>query len=109
WVGEFWGGNLLKVDIHTHKVNEYEVPTPAGHPYTAAVDKNHIVWVPLMNGDRIERFDPSTEKFTEYQMPTIGTNIRHISIDDSADPPTIWVPYTASNKIARVQLRASGR
>jgi len=38
WVGEFWGGNLLKVNIHTKKLTEYKVPTPTGHPYTAVVE-----------------------------------------------------------------------
>jgi len=58
-----------------------------------------------MNGDRIEKFNPFTEKFTEYSLPTVGTNIRHMSVDDGTAIPTVWVPYCASNKIARMEFR----
>ena len=105
WVAEYFAGNLVKVDIHTKKVTEYPVPHPASHPYAVMVDKNHMVWVPEMNGDRILKFNPFTEKFTEYPLPTLGTNSRFIDVDNSTDVPTLWVPYTGANKIARVQFR----
>ena len=69
------------------------------------VDKNHMVWVPELNGDRILKFNPFTEKFTEYPLPTLGTNVRFIDVDNSTDVPTLWVPCTGANKIARVQFR----
>ena len=34
-------------------------------PYAIAVDKNHMVWFT----DRVLRFDPKTEKFTEFVLP----------------------------------------
>ena len=69
------------------------------------VDNNHMVWVSLMNSDRILKFNPSTEQFTEYPLPTLGTEIRDIYVDDRTDPPTVWIPYDRTNKIARVQFR----
>lgn len=60
-MGEFYGGNLLKIDIHTKKVKEYRVPFPESHPYGAMVDKNHMVWVYEMNSDRVLKFNPFTE------------------------------------------------
>jgi hypothetical protein len=30
-----------------------------------------------------------------------------MAIDDSTDPPTIWLPYISAQKIARVQFRTN--
>ena len=105
WVGEYFSGRLGKINIHTKEYTGYEVPNPTSHPYDARVDKNHMVWVVLMNSDRIARFDPVTEQFTEYPLPTLGTDTRFIDIDNSTDPPTLWIPYFRPNRMARVQFR----
>ena len=105
WVGEYFAGRLGKINIHTKEYTGYEVPNPASNPYDARVDKNHMVWVALMNSDRIARFDPATEQFTEYPFPTLGTDTRFIEIDNSTDPPTIWIPYYRPNRMARIQFR----
>ena len=105
WVGEYFAGRLGKINIHTKEYTGYEVPNPGSSPYDARVDKNHMVWVALMNSDRIARFDPVTEQFTEYPFPTMGTDTRFIEIDNSTDPPTIWIPYYRPNRMARIQFR----
>lgn len=79
---------------------------PYTSPYATAVDKNHNVWIALMNADRIEKFDPSREKFTDYLLPTRGTKARWVAIDNSTDPPTVWVPYYRANKLARIQFHS---
>jgi hypothetical protein len=38
-------------------------------------------------------------------LPTRGTEIRHIQVDSSMNPPTVWLPYDRTNKIARIQFR----
>ncbi|OFW27504.1 MAG: hypothetical protein A3J28_01695 [Acidobacteria bacterium RIFCSPLOWO2_12_FULL_60_22] len=105
WIGEYYGGRLGKIDIHSKKYTAYTLPNPNSSPYDARVDKNHMVWVVLMNSDRIAKFNPVTEKFTEYPLPSLGTDTRFVYVDDSTDPPTIWLPYYRINKIARVQFR----
>ncbi len=107
WVAEFWAGQLAKIDIHTRKVTEYKVPYRYSHPYAVVIDKNHMVWVCLMNSDRIAKFNPYTEQFTEYPLPSLCTNVRRLDVDNTTDPPTLWVPYTGINKIARVQFRTN--
>jgi streptogramin lyase len=107
WVCEFFADRLAKIDARTKKVTEYPLPHRYSQPYAATVDKNHRVWITMLNSDRIARFDPATEKFTEFQLPTRGTEIRHIQVDNSTIPPTVWLPYDRTNKIARVQFRAS--
>jgi streptogramin lyase len=106
WVCEFFADRLAKIDARTKKVTEYPLPHRYSQPYSATINsKDHTVWITMLNSDRIAKFDPSTEKFTEYVLPTRGTEIRHIQVDSSTNPPTIWLPYDRTNKIARIQFR----
>ena len=106
WVCEFFADRLAKIDARTKKVTEYPLPHRFSQPYSATVNtKDHTVWITMLNSDRIAKFDPTTEKFTEYVLPTRGTEIRHIQVDSSTNPPTVWLPYDRTNKIARIQFR----
>jgi len=106
WVCEFFADRLAKIDAKTRKVTEYQLPHRFSQPYSATVNKkDHTVWITMLNSDRIAKFDPATEKFTEYTLPTRGTEIRHIQVDSSTNPPTVWLPYDRTNKIARIQFR----
>lgn len=108
WVALNKSDALAKVDIRTKQVVK-EYPLPQGSaPYFATVDKNGMVWVPPQNADWIYKFDPRTEQLTQFMLPTRGTDLRHLTVDDSTSPPTIWVTYNRSNKIARLQERPAG-
>jgi streptogramin lyase len=105
WVALNKSDELAKIDIRTkHLVQAYPMPQGSA-PYFATVDKNGNVWVPAQNADRIYKLDPRTEQMTEFQLPTRGTDLRHLTVDDSTPTPTIWVTYNRSNKIARLQER----
>ncbi len=82
------------------------MPTPYSVPYAVAVDKNHQAWINMINSDHVARFDPASQRFIEYQLPTRGTEIRHIGVDDNKATPEIWICYDRPNKIARLQLRS---
>jgi len=105
WVSEYFADRLLRIDIHTRKITEYPFPHPYVQPYAVAVDKDHMVWISLLNADRIAKFDPVKEKFTEYELPTRGTENRHIAVDNRTTPPSVWVPYGRTNKLARIEFR----
>ena len=105
WVCDYWGGNLMKYDIRTLKTTLYKYPTPESAPYDASVDKSHNVWVNLTNGDSVAKFDPKTEKWIEYPLPTRGIDLRHISLDERTGTTQIIVGYTRNSMIARMQVR----
>ena len=107
WVAEFWAGRLAKINNRTKKITEYPLPSKYSHPYDVVVDRNQMVWIDLMNGDRVVKFNPFTEKFTEYPLASLGTEARHISVDDSTNPPTIWLAYSGLARIGRVQFRSN--
>jgi streptogramin lyase len=107
WIAEYFSDQLLRIDIHTKEMKEYDLPYRFSQPYTTNVDREHNVWINMLDRDAVAKFNPSTEQFTEIQMPTRGTEIRQTAPDDSTDPVSIWVPYDRTSKIARIQIRSA--
>jgi streptogramin lyase len=107
WVANWWGENLAKIDIKTKKVvGYYKVPT-GSNPYNTVVDKNHVVWTNLTPDDAVGRFDPKTEQWTIYKLPSIGAELRHIGFDDLRGD--VWVPYREADRAARLQFRTQAQ
>ncbi|MBI4465070.1 MAG: carboxypeptidase regulatory-like domain-containing protein [Acidobacteria bacterium] len=107
WVADSWGDTLAKIDTKTHKVTTYPYPSPGyGLVYDTVIDKNGMVWINLMNADRVARFNPKTETWTEFTLPSIATENRFIAVDNSKDTVEVWVPYWRTNRLARIQFRS---
>ncbi len=105
WVCDWWGGNLAEIDIHSLKVIKL-VPLPRNmQPYEATVDKNHNVWVNLMNADEIARYNPKTSTWTEFPLPTLGTENRWVSLLERDGQLQVVVPYYRTSKVARLVFR----
>jgi streptogramin lyase len=106
WVCDWWGGNIARIDIRTQKTSFVPLPHPESQqPYQAQVDSHHNVWTNLMNADEVLRFDPSTSKWTEFQLPTLGAETRYFSILERNGSMQIIVPYSRSRKVARMTFR----
>ena len=103
WVANWWGSNLAKIDIHTRETTYHRLPIDA-HPYATVVDRNHMVWTNLGDDDSVAKFDPTTEEYTIYKLPSIGTELRHIAVDDTGGPD-VWVVYREASRAARIQFR----
>jgi streptogramin lyase len=105
WWSNWFGQSISRLNIRTHEVNYYTLPFPNVSPYDVAVDRNGIVWVALPNDDRVARFNPETEQWTVYNLPSRGTNTRFITVDNSKDPVEVWAPSFATSKVVRLQFR----
>jgi streptogramin lyase len=90
-------------DPKTEQFKEWTSPTPWVGPYPAKTDKNGEAWTAGMSTDLILRLDPKTGKFTEYMLPTVNANIRHIDVDNSSSPVAVWVAEVHQGKIAKVE------
>jgi streptogramin lyase len=111
WVANYWGNNLARIDIRTHRVTYYDYPDQKAFPgiYEVTVDKNGIVWLCMMNSDTVVKFDPKAEKWTEYRVPSLGTEARFVAVDNTKDPVEVWMPAYRLNKIMRLQFRHNPR
>ena len=106
WVCDWWGGNLAKIDTQTLKVSLVPLPSPeTQEPYQAAVDKDHNVWINLMNADEVIKFDPKTAKWTEYPFPTLGAETRYVSLLEHNGKTEVILPYSRARRVARMTLR----
>jgi streptogramin lyase len=106
-VCDWWGGSLAKIDTRTLKVTLIPLPRPdAQQPYHATVDKNHNVWMNIMNGDEVLKFDPETSKWTEYPFPTLGAETRYISLLEIDGGLQVILPYSRARKVARMTFRS---
>jgi streptogramin lyase len=107
WVCDWWGGSLAKIDTRSLEVTVIPLPRPESQePYQAAVDKDHNVWVNLMNSDEVIKFDPKTSKWTEYPFPTLGAETRYISLLEHDGKTEIILPYSRARRVARMTLRS---
>ena len=103
WFGEYYSNKLGMFDPETEKFQEWTAPTPWLGPYPAKADKHGGAWTSGMGADLVDRLDVKTGKFTEYMLPTVNANIRHIDIDDSTSPVTVWVAEVHQGKIAKIE------
>jgi len=89
------------------KVTLIPLPRPdVQEPYQAAVDKDHNVWINLMNSDEVIKFDPKTSQWTEYPFPTLGAETRYVSLLERDGKVEIILPYSRARKVARMTLRS---
>jgi streptogramin lyase len=106
WIGDSWGGNLARIDTHTHAVTF--VPLPGEQqPYHVAVDKNHDAWTNLWGADRVMRYDPNAGTWTAFDLPTRGAEPRYISLLERDGQDTkVVLPYFRARKVAVMALRS---
>ena len=57
-----------------------------------------MVWIDLIDRDAVAEFNPFTEKFTEFPLPSRGIGSRHITVDNRSDIPDVWLPENRLDK-----------
>ena len=80
WIGSSPDSSIYKLDTQTGKFTQYVIPTQRG-VYGVAVDSKDVVYFCELNGGKVGRFDPKTEKFTEWTTPTPDSGPRRLDID----------------------------
>jgi streptogramin lyase len=107
WIGNSFGGNLARVDIHTKDVKLVPLPRPdAQQPYEVAIDESHNVWTNLWSTDAIAKYDPATSRWTLFDLPTRGTETRYLSLLERDGKLQVVLPYSRARKVAVMTLRS---
>ncbi|HXV46534.1 MAG TPA: copper resistance protein CopC [Nitrososphaera sp.] len=71
----------------------------AGVPSGIAMDGNGGLWMPIVQANKVAKFDPATEEFTLYDIPTRTAQPAGIAADSSGN---IWFAEAGVGKIARI-------
>jgi streptogramin lyase len=101
WVPNNSASNIAKINIHTLETKYYPVE---GNPYFVTVDPDSNVWTNLFTDAKVGKFNPRTEQWTYYTLPS-RCESRNISFDPTrAD---VWVPCANTSRVIRLQFRTA--
>jgi virginiamycin B lyase len=106
WVGNSWGASLAKINTKTMETTIVPFPDKTMQAYHITVDQNHNVWGNLWTSDQIVRFDPATNKWTMFDLPVRGTEIRHISLMEHDGKTQVIVPIYRASEMGVMTLRS---
>ena len=104
WVGLHGVGKLMKIDYKTTKMTVYDPPTEDSGVYSVQGDpKSPLIWFSEQHVDKIARFNPKTDTFTEFPLANAESDPRRIEIDPS-NPNRIWWSGNLSGRMGYVEL-----
>ncbi|HEY7297574.1 MAG TPA: carboxypeptidase regulatory-like domain-containing protein [Xanthobacteraceae bacterium] len=104
WIGFHETGKLVKVDQKTGKMTFYSPPTANNGAYHAVADATHkVIWLTEQTADKIARFDPKTETWTEFSLPIVESDARRIELDPS-NPNRIWWSGDTSSHLGYIEV-----
>ena len=106
WVGNSWGSTLARIDTKTLETKIIPFPSTTMQPYHIAVDQNHNVWGNLWSSDEIAKYDPAANKWTMFELPVRGTEIRHVSLMERDGKTQVIVPVYRSSQMGVLTLRS---
>jgi len=106
WVGNSWGSTLARIDTKTLEAKIIPFPSTTMQPYHIAVDQNHNVWGNLWTSDHIIKYDPTANKWTTFDLPVRGTEIRHVSLMERDGKTQVVVPVYRSSQMGVMTLRS---
>ena len=101
WFAENRANQVGMFDARSHEFKEWPAP-PATYPYDAVLDKNGDIWTGGMFNDRVARINSRTGETVGYLLPR-STNIRRVDVDNSTNPPTLWIGNNHSASIVKVE------
>jgi streptogramin lyase/mono/diheme cytochrome c family protein len=107
WVNDFFGGSLFRIDTKTLQTSLVPLPNGANeYPYHATVDSHHNVWINMMNSDQVLRYDPAAKRFTYFDLPTLGTETRYVSLLEKDGKMEVVLPEFRPMKVAVMTFRS---
>lgn len=111
WVNGHFTHNpelLSRIDPVSAARRDFTVPahpsfTSTTVPYEIRVAADGVVWMSELQGNRLVRFDPKTEQFKAWSMPTAASGPRRLDVDPTG---VVWIPEYGANRLARFDPKA---
>jgi streptogramin lyase len=106
WIGTSWGASLVRINTKTMNSSVVPLPYPGMSPYQITVDNNHNLWMNVWTSDVVLKYDPSANKWTTFDLPSRGTEVRHVSIDERNGKLRVVIPEYRVSKMAVMDFRS---
>ena len=74
--------------------------------YQVAIDTRHQVWTNLWSTDAIAKYDPASSQWTLFDLPSRGTETRHISLLEKDGKLQVVLPYSRTRRVAVMTVRS---
>lgn len=103
WYVNSTRGRIGRLDPATGGIREWDSPSgPSSHPYALAVIDD-VVWYNEsgMRPDALVRFDPDTERFQSWAIPSGVGIVRHVWVTEDRN---LLIHQSSSNRIGRVTI-----
>lgn len=89
--GDLWftmlpSNKLGHWDRKLDKITYYESPEARARPYGIIIDQKDKIWYVEYHTSAVVRFDPVTEEFKRYPVPSAPTSLRRLGIDNEGNP-----------------------
>ena len=74
-------------------------PEQTPRAYAVYVDENDDVWLSDFGANTVLRFDPETEEFQVFDLPSTPSNVRQIL----GRPGEVWLPESAADQLVVIR------
>lgn len=101
WYAKLYASKIGRIDPKTMEVKEYD--TPMIGPRRPRFDAQGIFWIPAFDEGGLMRFDPKTEKWETWRIPSIGKDEYETPYALNVDRKTgqVWMAANNSDRIIR--------
>jgi virginiamycin B lyase len=98
---DFAGGRLGRFDLERMSFKLWVSPSgPRSRPYGIAADSDGYLWYNEFSANQLVRFDPESEKFQRFTLPSPRSEVRHMARDAHG---RVWMALSGANKLAVIQ------
>jgi virginiamycin B lyase len=104
WYGNSTRGRIGRLNPKTGDIKEWPSPSgPTSHPYALVVAKD-VIWYNEsgMRPDALVRFDPKTERFQSWAIPSGVGIVRNMWVTKEGN---LLIHQTSSNRIGLVEIK----
>lgn len=99
WYVKLYANKIGRIDPETFEIEEFD--TPGNGPRRPRFAPNGILWIPVFNDGTLMSFDPATEAFKSYPLPTLAPGEYETPYAINVDPKTgtVWITSNMSDRI----------
>jgi virginiamycin B lyase len=101
WVSQWEAGQVAAYEPASGTWREWTLPGDSPSAYAVYVDETDAVWLTDFTGNgALVRFDPDTELFESFPLPTPGGNVRQLL----GRPGEVWGAESAADALVVVRF-----
>ena len=88
------------LDPREGRWTEWKLPGADPQAYAVYVDDRDTVWLSDFGANPLVSFDPATERFSSYPLPSRPSNVRQIH----GRPGEVWGAESAADRVVVIRL-----